>query len=106
MDLIVTGAGGSPGMIKVVWYQYPFIAAVDDHTLSDFSVYPIPTSGILTIKSNTAIVQIEIYNQLGQLVLSNTDQNTIDISKVSQGIYFIKLMDENGNIGSEKVIKN
>ncbi|MCH7784806.1 MAG: T9SS type A sorting domain-containing protein [Bacteroidetes bacterium] len=46
-----------------------------------------------------------MYNQLGQLVLSNSNQNTIDISRVSQGLYFIKVKDENGNLGSQKVMK-
>ena len=80
-------------------------AGVDDNMLSDFAVYPNPTTGILTVQSKTAIVQIEIHNLLGQLVLSNTNQNTIDISNVSQGVYFIKVMGENGGFGAQKVVK-
>jgi uncharacterized delta-60 repeat protein len=70
-----------------------------------FRIYPNPTSGILNIDSETTITQIEIYNLLGQLVKSNTNQNIIDIFSVNQGIYFIKVMDENGNIGSQKLLK-
>ena len=81
------------------------ILVVNQNNLLDFSVYPNPTTGILNIKSETTIVQIEIHNLLGQLVLSNTNQNTIDISRVSQGVYFIKVKDENGNIGSQKIVK-
>ncbi len=100
MDVIATGNGYG----KVVWYEQE-ILGLDENTLSDFSVYPNPTTGVLNIQSKTNIVQIEIYNQLGQIVLSNSNKNTIDISRVSQGIYFIKIMDENGNFGTKKVIR-
>ncbi len=88
---------------KIAWYDR--LLSVNENTLVDFSVYPNPTTGILTIQSKTNIVQIEIYNQLGQLVLSNNEENTIDISNVGQGLYFIKILDENGNIGTQKVVK-
>jgi hypothetical protein len=81
------------------------ILGIDDYELLDFSVYPIPTSRMLYIQSATPIVQIEIYNLMGQLVMSNTDQEEINISSVSQGIYFVKVMDENGDFGTKKVVK-
>jgi hypothetical protein len=78
---------------------------IKQNSLLDFSVYPSPTTGILNIESESTIIQIEVYNQLGQLVASNSNQNTIDISRVDAGLYFIKLKDENGNIGTKKVVK-
>ncbi len=90
---------------KIAWYENSCILGVNENALSDFSVYPNPTTGVLTVQSKTAIVQIEIHNLLGQLVLSNTNQNTIDISGVSQGIYFIKVKDQNGNFGTQKLVK-
>jgi len=107
-DIDVLSASG--GDNKIAWYENLVVLGVNENTLLDFSVYPIPTTGILTIQSNTTIVQIEIYNQLGQLVLSipiaiGTNKNTIDISSVSKGVYFIKIKDEHGNIGSQKVVK-
>ena len=87
----------------IAWHET--ILGVDEYPLFDFSVYPIPTTGILNIQSKTAITQIEIHNLLGQLVKSNNNKNTIDISSVRQGCYFIKLKDENGNIGTQKVLK-
>ena len=90
---------------KIAWYENLPILGVNENALSDFSVYPNPTTGVLTVQSKTAIVQIEIHSLLGQLVLSNTNQNTIDISSVSQGVYFIKVMDENGDFGAQKVVK-
>ena len=89
---------------QIAWYEGE-ILSVNENTMSDFSVYPSPTSGIINIQSKTNIVQIEIYNQLGQLVSSNSDLNTIDISNLNQGVYFIKIMDEQGALKTQKVMK-
>jgi Flp pilus assembly pilin Flp len=107
---IVTGSarpnddnGTNSGQVRV--FDLSSVLGIDDNSLLNFSVYPSPTIGILNINSETTITQIEIYNLLGQLVKSFTDQNTINISSVDQGVYFVKVMDENGNVGSQKVVK-
>lgn len=46
-----------------------------------------------------------IYNQLGQLVVSNHYQANIGISSLSQGIYFLKIKDENDAFATQKVVK-
>ena len=102
------GNGSNSGHVRV--FDLSSVLGIDDNSLLDFSVYPSPTSGILNIESETTITQLEIYNQLGQLVISipiaiGTNKNTIDISRVSPGLYFIKIMDENGNFGTKKVIR-
>ena len=84
---------------------YDCSLGIDDNELDSFIVYPSPTTGILNIESETPISQIEVYSLLGQLVKSNTSQNIIDISSVNQGVYFVKAMDENGTIGTQKVVK-
>jgi hypothetical protein len=91
---------------KIAWYENLSPLDVSENNLVGFSVYPIPTTGILTIQSNTAILQIDIYNPLGQLILSNYQKKTIDISNLNQGLYFVKIKGENGNFGTKKVIKN
>jgi len=63
---------------------------------------------MLTITSKTTIVQIEIYNKLGQLIFSKDNDlsavqagNNIDISVLNKGFYFCKVKDE--NIGIKKI---
>lgn len=102
-DLDVLSANYSSD--ETAWYEQIIILSVNEYTLVGFNVYPTPTTGILNIQSETTIVQLEIYNQLGQLVLTNKNQNAIDISSVSQGIYFIKIKDENDAFGTQKVVK-
>jgi len=70
------------------------------------TIFPNPTSDIINIQSKINITQIDVYNQLGQLIKTNTNQNWIDISSVDQGIYFINVTNENGNNGTLKVVKS
>jgi hypothetical protein len=75
-------------------------------TAETVSVYPVPSKAILNVEANTDIAKIEIYNQAGQRVLSNASQGSIDISALSQGIYFAKIKDVNGSSVTKKVVKN
>ncbi len=75
-----------------------------ENEFSDFSIYPTPTENILNIKSKTEIVKIKIYSQLGQKI-KETTQNQIDISNLTQGLYFVKVEDVNGNMGVKKIVK-
>ncbi len=104
-DMDVLAIDSQPGEGELVWYENLTPLGVNENALLDISVFPSPTTGFLYIQSTIPITQIDVYNQLGQLVVSNNNKNTIDISSVSQGIYFIKVKDENGNIGSQKVLK-
>lgn len=78
---------------------------MENYKLSNYSVYPNPTSGVLLINSKTTITKIEVYNYLGQVVMENTNKDIIDISKLDTGLYFVKIKDVNGDSGMEKVIK-
>lgn len=95
---------------KVAWYKNSVVSGVAKVGSFDFSAYPIPSGATLTIQSKTAISQIEIYNLAGMLVFENqinkgTNLISIDISKLSKGIYFIKGIDRSGDFGMKKIVK-
>ncbi|UPT70465.1 MAG: T9SS type A sorting domain-containing protein [Flavobacterium sp. JAD_PAG50586_2] len=79
--------------------------SVDDFESDKVSVYPNPTNGILNIVSNVSIATIEIYNQLGQLVLSAKGASAVDVSSLSQGIYLLTLKEVSGAIFTKRIIK-
>lgn len=65
-----------------------------------FSLSPVPTKDVLTItaKENVVMTSISIYNTLGQLVQVHTNPNeSIDISGLSSGNYFIKVISDKGS---------
>jgi hypothetical protein len=68
-------------------------------------LFPNPVSDKLVIKTNSQNFQIELYNQLGQLMLSEINRSIIDVSHLSVGINYVKILSERGNNHSYKVIK-
>jgi len=89
-------------------FDSEFIAPLgleDYETLKNYSVYPNPTSGMLFMNSKTKISEIEVYNYLGQVVMKSSNKDTIDMSRLDTGLYFIKIKDVNGDRGIEKVLK-
>ncbi len=72
-----------------------------------FTLSPNPTKEILTIdsKQGLAIDSICIYNQLGQLILTEIHPNkTIDVSGLPIGNYFLRILSDKGQT-SAKFIK-
>lgn len=72
-----------------------------------FTIYPNPTSEVLFITSNGATIEnISVYNTLGQKVLQPAPiNNSINVSVLQKGIYFIELTTENAK-AVQKFIKN
>lgn len=74
---------------------------------SVFSLSPVPVKDWLTIttKETVTMTSISIYNTLGQLIQVNTNPNeTIDVSGLQSGSYFIKIISDKGS-SSSKFIK-
>ena len=57
----------------------------------NYSVYPNPTKDKLHFDTQTVPSKIEIFNHVGQLQLSVTESNTVDIAHLSVGVYLAKV---------------
>lgn len=74
-------------------------------------VYPNPSNGITEISTPNQLykdLKIKIYNSTGVLVyesIYNGNSQTINLSKYSNGIYFLKIFSENTIICTKKIIK-
>lgn len=92
---------------KIAWHENIILppSSVKESAYEVFFAHPNPTSGILNIESKIPVKKLEVRNSLGQLVLSNSNKNQIDLSKLGQGVYFLKIKGENGKVGVQKVIK-
>ena len=81
--------------------------SVRDNSLFGFSFSPNPTNSILQLTSTEAIQSIEVYNILGQQLISmpmQTTQGTLDVSHLETGTYLMKVI-VNGQLGSYRFIK-
>jgi len=68
-------------------------------------VYPNPTQGEIKIESKHQIGLVSIYNLLGKKVMeTQLTNNVLKITKLPNGIYFIKVKTEKG-ISTQKIVK-
>ncbi|MCF6296276.1 MAG: T9SS type A sorting domain-containing protein, partial [Flavobacteriaceae bacterium] len=77
---------------------------INEVTENEISIYPNPVKDILTINSKGNFETIIIYNQLGQQV-REVVSNQIDISNLSKGLYFVKIISQSGKMEIKKIIK-
>jgi hypothetical protein len=90
---------------EIIWFENKGPLGIEENTTNLFSIYPNPTNGMLTINSTSTVSKITVYNNLGQLLLTSEKSNQINISSLSEGIYFVKIKDENGQTETKKIIK-
>jgi hypothetical protein len=69
------------------------------------NIYPIPSSDIVNVQTDKIISKLDVFNVRGQLLLSAKDQNSIDISSLNNGLYLMRIWDNQGNYHLEKIIK-
>lgn len=68
------------------------------------TLFPNPTTNFLNITTINKIEQVDIYNLLGQKVMTG-HSNIIDVSSLSKGIYFSNIQLENKKKFTIKFIK-
>lgn len=71
-----------------------------------FTLYPNPANDVLNIqtKQDLPVNSIEVYNQLGQVVLAVTNSvNSIDVTDLYSSTYFVKVNTEKGSANSKFV---
>jgi CubicO group peptidase (beta-lactamase class C family) len=78
-----------------------------DNQNSFVQLFPNPGNEILNLKSDKQISKVEVFNMQGQIVKSLNTQNkevSVIISELRNGLYFVKVILENGKIWTEKLI--
>lgn len=70
---------------------------------NNINIFPNPSSGIFQIEGQ--ISSVEVFDNLGRLILSSTNTNTIDLTDFGQGMYHAKIQTtENGPSAVVKLI--
>lgn len=101
------GLGSGASGKKASMYQYfpDQILSLDELT-EQALIYPNPSSGSFAIESKQLIHEVQIFNQQGQLVQGYTKNELAEIKKfeLMDGIYFITIHFESGQISNQKII--
>ncbi|MAM30589.1 MAG: hypothetical protein CMC13_16355 [Flavobacteriaceae bacterium] len=74
-------------------YYNNALLSVEETNFDSISLYPNPATDRVTIQAEISVDQVHLYNVLGNRLLSQKNQtNTIDISSLSAGVYFVEVV--------------
>lgn len=91
--------------------SYPFCtgtASIKEFNLANFKIYPNPTKNQITLEfdDQNEGFKVQVLDLSGRLLIEKRDIHTIDLSQLAQGTYLIKLIKNNGQSITKKVIKD
>lgn len=100
--------GQFPDMQAAILHIQQEFLSVEKISGLEFIAYPNPAQDILTIKTKdlSAEAKVEISNSLGQFIYKGAiaEENIIDLSSFSRGLYFVKVTDGN-KTQTKKIVK-
>lgn len=96
--------GGHGKVLELDNIKWTTSANVSKFDTNKVTVYPNPTSGIFNIDSELNIAQIEVFNSIGQKVLTTTNKE-INLQNAANGLYFVTVTTNEGTQGTYKLIK-
>ena len=68
-------------------------------------IYPNPANDVINITGDI-ISTVKMYNNIGQLILTQHNTNTINVTALQNGIYLLTIETTTGNMIQKKIIKN
>lgn len=89
---------------SVIGLTLMVLEGVGESAETAIQVWPNPTTGILHLNAEE-FEKAELFNVIGQLVLEAKATETLDLSELDNGIYFLMVSDKNGRKSVTKIIK-
>ena len=82
---------------------------IDEHTFTDIRIWPNPSGGVFNVEwETTGDVNYSVFDISGKIVQNgkiNTTAPCIDLSTRPDGIYFLRLVSDNGQTARIKMVK-
>jgi len=96
-------------MVKQACTSLESPAGVGDKTFNELNhiLYPNPTTNIIKVKSEYTEIfsSFELFDLVGNKVKELRNTNEMDIAELPEGVYFVRLTDQNGRTYSSKILK-
>ncbi len=95
-------AAGEMGVHQILSTTVGDEVSIFTATGVNFSIYPNPATSVLNVNGEN-VERVELYNALGQQVMSENGAAQLDVNGLAKGAYILKVY-SNGKVGSQKVI--
>jgi hypothetical protein len=92
-----------------VIFQQPNGIEQADAALASWSLYPVPASDVLAIRSDFSVsgTAYRIIDLTGRTAESGVlDTTQLDVSSLESGVYFFQLISANGQVSIRRFVKN
>ena len=78
-------------------------AGIEEANDSRIALYPNPTTSILNIAAN-GVKEVSVLDINGRTVMTEQNVNSIDLSELANGVYFVRVITNDG-VATEKIVK-
>jgi len=107
---ITAGLDAAYNRIKETWKNDAFVGLKENGEQLNMKIFPNPTNDILHLELNSkSLVNIQLYNQLGELVFDQKTNNSdieINTSLFSSGVYLLSVQMQEGVCAKKLVINH
>jgi len=80
------------------------VSDLNNDKTSDFIIYPNPIRDELNIRTSETVIQAQVLDLSGRIMLKFLNTNTLYVNELRPGVYMLRIETENGII-TEKFIK-
>ena len=108
-----TGTTGSVAQGVQQPYEISIVLGIDNHSINlELTTYPNPTTNYLKLnvgKAELSTLNFQLYDISGKLIENRkiiSSSETIAMENLPNGIYFLKITNNNNEVKTFKIIKN
>jgi len=108
-DISIFGVVDTENMVKEIEVHYwtEDIAGIEELNAMNIAIYPNPAVDHITIEFDNNVDRLLILDMTGRIVIEKplSGNSKIDVSTLSEGVYFVALFNRHQQIGNSKLIK-
>ncbi len=99
--------GGCTNVSTATFLKFEGQSPTKDALAATFKIFPNPTGGFIKIESPDGfeIGAVRVFDVFGRLVLVSKNEK-VDLRDCPDGLYFLKISDENGRVRGQTIQKN
>lgn len=88
----------------VVYNDQGVMTNIEEEKLNFIKIFPNPSADILNIEYEKEIKELIIYNQIGEKLMLKRTSKFIDLTDLSNGIYYLEVKKEDNNLIRQKIV--
>lgn len=104
VDVYLIGKNNTSGCADTSYVTVMANLDIDNADEAVMSVYPNPTSSLISINSTESVKNVTVFNTVGQQVMNVEEKNVVNLGGLSNGTYIVRIELRNGAIHTRTVI--